>query len=200
MQTYKNIKVEHDDKWEGNVARAVIEHNEYDIDPQGTVVDIGGHIGSFTLKACDNGCDVYTFEPTQNYKKIKNNLKLNGFKAKVFNKAVVGKKRKFTMSWNEANTGSSRETDGGYEVETITFDEVMDMVDHVDVLKLDCEGTEHEFNIEDHYEKIDVIVGEIHWKTDFIDRIKPYYEVKKQPSNAKNCWIIYASRIDRKEE
>ena len=53
-------------------------------------MDCGGNVGAFTLLACDLGADVVTYEPDPyNCEMIEKNLKLNGFRATVKQRALV---------------------------------------------------------------------------------------------------------------
>lgn len=182
------------DSWDENVVESVASGKEYEHFSGGNVIDIGGHIGSYSIMCALNGANVIVFEPTkENYEMLVKNIKLNGLEDKItaINKAVVGKERPFKISFSQDNTGSSSEDNKGYEVETISFDNVMDMFLNIDMLKLDCEGTEHEFNIEDHLDKVKEIVAEIHYKKTFVDKLQGF-EIKMRPSNASKCWMLYA--------
>lgn len=185
--------------WDINVVKSVASGREYGIKPKkdDVVVDIGGHIGSYSIMAGLNGAKVYVFEPTkENFDVLVENIKLNGLEdnVKAFNKAVVGVDRPFKIKFNRKNTGSSIENEDGYEVDTITFDEVMEMVGDVDILKMDCEGTEHEYPIKKWADKIKTILAEIHIKKTFIDNIRDTHDVDLKPSNASRCWMLKATK------
>ena len=184
------------DSWDENIVRAVVEHNEYNIDiSEGdVVVDIGGHIGSFAIMAGLKGANVTVYEPTkENFKMLVSNIKLNNLEDKItaINKAVVGYPRGYKIRFNEGNSGSSAENSNGYDVETITFAEVTNK--DIDILKVDCEGAEKEFIIDK--QNIKNIVGEVHYTQEFITQLKSY-EVAIKPSKAKLCWIIKATKLE----
>lgn len=187
------------DSWDDNVIRAVASGKEYGITPQkdDVVVDIGGHIGSYTCLSAYHGAKVDVYEPVKdNYDLLKENLSLNELKATTNNKAVVGKDREVRMEVNKQNMGSSHIADKGVKVKTITFDEVMAKHKHIDILKMDCEGEEHAFNLVKYKDKIKTIVAEIHNDENLtlLNSLRPYYHVKGKKSNAKSCYMLTATR------
>jgi len=59
-----------------------------------TWLDLGGNIGTFTCKACEQGCKVVTFEPeTDNFNLLLKNIEKNNFTSNVIaiNAGVVAK-------------------------------------------------------------------------------------------------------------
>ncbi len=119
------------------------------------VVDVGAHIGSFSLMAARSAYKVLAFEPEpNNYQMLKKNMELNHAKnISIFEMAVSGisgyqdiytfpggfsadyslYKRRVTS----IKTGS---------VPTISVEDIIKREDlpRIDFLKLDCEGSEHD--------------------------------------------------------
>ena len=62
--------------------------------PGDVVLDVGGHVGIFTLVAASavgNGGEVHTFEPVpQNFRMLEENVRLNGFTQVHLNRTAVG--------------------------------------------------------------------------------------------------------------
>lgn len=117
------------------------------------VVDIGGHIGSFSVLAGSRGAVVLTYEPVKrNFDLLKKNTEINGFNNTVFNMAVTGKeevRRIYVRGFNfgGSNLYTVHENPDFYEdVQCTTLDRIFENnnLDHIDFLKLDCEGAEVE--------------------------------------------------------
>ncbi|MBK8706545.1 MAG: FkbM family methyltransferase [Saprospiraceae bacterium] len=73
------------------------------------IIDIGAHIGSFSVKASKlfPGNSIWAFEPAMdNFNLLKNNIKLNNCtNVQVFQKAVTDKENKAILFINENHTG-----------------------------------------------------------------------------------------------
>lgn len=109
-------------------------------------IDLGGNVGAFALLALSKGAHVEIYEPDPfNCRMIEKNLKLNGFKAKVHQKAVVANDmKKMTMYvgnnmqvWRNSlykNWGNQK-----FTVDCVHFSEVI----RPDInMKMDIEGAE----------------------------------------------------------
>lgn len=120
-------------------------------DPSTVVVDIGGFLGDFGLRAAAFGCKVYIFEPTPlQYWLIKASVELNGFgdRVKVYNYAVSDTSK---MSAFKNQGGKTEEiTDikkidpldtSVFFVESVTLDSIIP-TGNVYLLKVDVEGFE----------------------------------------------------------
>jgi FkbM family methyltransferase len=138
----------------------VVNRNEYRLTPRlgpaDVVVDIGGHIGSFSYAALRRGAGrVFAFEAEPgNFEVLRANLSPFGERAAVRHLAVARSDQAPTHLWysypaDRAHTGGGgiccRPTDCC--VPAVAFDSVMDDVTHrgarrVRLLKLDCEGSE----------------------------------------------------------
>ncbi|MGA2617747.1 MAG: FkbM family methyltransferase [Thermoguttaceae bacterium] len=147
-----------------------------------TVVDIGGHIGGFSVILAsllpELEAHLYEYVP-ENCRMIQVNIFLNGLERRVcvFNRVVGDRNDGFvrSISFSEADTNTggvciaypsdvSAEADGT-AVPTIASKDLIAAVDRVDVLKIDCEASEYKilFSLdEEDYRKIGLITGEIH--------------------------------------
>lgn len=124
------------------------------IKPHHTVIDIGGHIGSFGVFAAALGANVFSYEAVRaNYDLLKRNMMLNGFPFIAYKLAVMGKqedKRKVFI--RESNFGGNNmygesTKNAPFEtVDCITLGQVFkdNNIDECDFLKMDCEGAETE--------------------------------------------------------
>ena len=150
------------------------------------IIDVGGHIGAFS-KYCAwkwPYCQIHTFEANPgNWELIESNLGAVMNKVTLYKGAAVGKvpkNKKLVINKKEANTitgGWGIIFDDNAEVvstdtcATVAIDnfyslsKVMKDMDKLDILKLDCEGSEFsilkELTQEELY-KIDYIVCEVH--------------------------------------
>ena len=120
------------------------------------IIDIGAHIGTFSLYACSKfpQADVYAFEASYDTYKIleanKNNNSLS--KLHVFHNAVSGKAgdislyhNKETGNWGHSTT---KKLSNSFEsVEAYTLHDIIKAngIEHIDLIKFNCEGAE--FNI-----------------------------------------------------
>lgn len=146
-----------------------------------TVIDIGAHIGLFSLfmAKIKEKCQIYSYEAaSDNYKLLKRNIELNKYEDRIhpFNFAVYSKKEKYAYidrTWGESsNTGGravqSRQQADQDKVKTITLEKIFsdNRIKHCDLLKIDCEGAEYEIILDTPREILDrigVITGELHF-------------------------------------
>lgn len=119
-----------------------------------TVIDIGAHIGYYTLIAAKKvgpKGKVYAFEPLpKNFQLLKRNIEINGYKNVVLiNKAVSDKnsKSKLFLS-NENNFGDQRiydpkENRKSVSIHTVTLDSFFrNRNKKINVIKMDIQGSE----------------------------------------------------------
>jgi FkbM family methyltransferase len=157
------------------VAWEVFVDNVYDsfaICNDDIILDIGGHIGSFTTKAankCPNG-KIYTFEPTPdtfsilgtNVKYLKN--------VEIFRTAIsdhTGTEKYYLSENNPGENSLFRKTNKQTTVDLITLQDFFSKfgLSHVNLMKLDCEGAEYSIvtsSIAEIKKKVEKIVMEVH--------------------------------------
>ena len=125
-------------------------------DPGDVVIDVGAHVGLFSLylAARHPAITIVALEPEPgNFARLAANIARNrAFNVLAFNLAVTADGRPFPISCPPVNTGGA----GGYCTETtgyresvaasVRLDEIFDrfVPDRCKLLKLDCEGAEHE--------------------------------------------------------
>lgn len=118
------------------------------IRPDWTCLDIGAHIGYFTLLLSKYGKWVETFEPEEsNFRLLLKNLSLNKTSNVLQHKKAVTELSGaiINLYLSGDNSGMHRVypskwcTEGRQQIETITIDEV---VDKADFIKIDIEGAE----------------------------------------------------------
>lgn len=145
------------------------EINENDI-----VIDIGAHIGVFTIYAsqfCEKG-KILCYEPlTENFQILIENIKSNKIKnIKAKNTAVTDKPKraKFYSSNTDFAAGSLLKKSKNYfEVNTTSIPEIFNenSLKCCNILKLDCEGAEYEILLnlkKEFFQKIEKICMEYH--------------------------------------
>jgi len=189
---------------------------DFDINKNDVVLDIGAHIGIFSIfaaKKAKNG-KIYSFEPLKNnYILLKKNLKINGIKNVIpINKAVSNKTSKKMINISNSNTGSSSfvldEHSGSIIVQTTSLQKIIS--DHkltkINFLKMDVEGAEYEILsncTKNVLKKIDKISMEVHPldKNNNEKTLKIFLEkngfkviIVRLNSQDKNC-LLYANKI-----
>ena len=121
-----------------------------------TVMDIGGHIGIFTIisaKRCGETGKLYTYEPNpETFKRLKKNIEANKLtQVQLNNLAVSEKDGLLNMKIGDSSQGSTimeKGTLSDYSktvsVQTCTLDNIVSVNDilKIDILKIDAEGAE----------------------------------------------------------
>jgi len=117
------------------------------------VIDVGAHIGTFSILAASMGAAVISYEPvTMNYLLLKNNVDLNELPVTIYHAAIKEKNGKETIFIHAFNFGGSsffhpnKDPDYQEEIVCITLADAMqeNHIDKIDFLKLDCEDSELE--------------------------------------------------------
>lgn len=164
--------------------------DNFKIKQKDTVVDIGAHIGSFSVLAGSEASKgvVYSFEPDKsNYSLLQKNCQLNNLNnIKTFNCAVSSTKgeRSFNISKMVSaenslyKLGSTKTT-----VECTTLQDIFreQNIERCNFLKIDCEGAEYEiiFDTPDSlFYRVDKIVIEAHSKK-YFNLPNAYYTLEK---------------------
>jgi len=151
---------------------SVFTQNEYNLPDYvgSTVIDIGSHIGSFALAVLKRGAPlVICYEPeVENFKVLQRNLDsfVKSGRAILHNVAVglTSGKGKFIASSCKSNTGGGVVIRDFGRVKIVSAKSVF--AEHKNfLLKLDCEGAEHEILREPSALKALSIYGEYHGTT-----------------------------------
>ena len=152
--------------------------NEYDIEDfeinvNDTVIDIGAHIGLFSLlvsQRCKTG-KILSFEPVrENFDLLVSNLKLNHIENVLpFNMAVSKNSDKLNLFLNDDQSAHSifPKSSESISVESTSLQKIFEenKISSCKLLKLDCEGAEYEIidSLPSEYlDKIQNIVMEYH--------------------------------------
>ncbi|SPE40404.1 hypothetical protein SBA3_3740014 [Candidatus Sulfopaludibacter sp. SbA3] len=138
----------------------VIGRKDYGPIPKGaTVLDVGAHLGAFTLYAIMGGAArVYSFEPDPLlYATLQRNVKENGLEGKVqaFQAAVMGQDCG-TVTFHPAGNASGhvkgvgddllyKDGSAGVTVKALALSVIVtsNQLETIGLLKLDCEGSEY---------------------------------------------------------
>ena len=147
--------------------------NGFKIGKNDIVIDIGAHIGIFSLyasKFCVNG-KILCYEPSENFQLLQSNISQNQIK-NIFphNIAVSKSNDVIALYINPDNTAHSicDSTSKSIQVKSRTLQNIFDSnkLEICDYLKLDCEGAEYEI-IEslpnEYFKKIKQIYIEYHF-------------------------------------
>jgi len=138
------------------------------------IIDIGAHIGLFSLlvsKSCPNG-KIFSYEPIKkNFNLLINNLESNKLKNVFpFNLAVSKESSKIKLFLDSDDSAHSLfgKNNEFETVQSISLDKIFDTnnIDSCKILKLDCEGAEYEI-IESlpkqYFTRIENIIMEYHF-------------------------------------
>ena len=146
----------------------------FEINENDTIIDIGGHIGLFTLfcKQFTKAGKIFSFEPIkENYDIFLENIKMNGLQNIISHNVAVTKTEgniPIYLSNDESGHSVFEKDAKTVNVESISLKKIFDKnnINRCNLLKLDCEGSEYEI-IEslpnDYFEKIDKIIIEYHF-------------------------------------
>lgn len=156
---------------------AIQEYNPkgLDIKKDNTIIDIGAHVGFFSIYAAYNAKygKVYSYEPFKNnYQTLIKNISRNKIKnIKAYNMAVASTSGKRTFYISSEHNGChslfQRSSKNKKIVKTTSLNDIMirNNIKVCDFLKMDCEGAEVEILCNASPEtlnKIKVIAGELH--------------------------------------
>jgi FkbM family methyltransferase len=148
-----------------------------------TFIDIGAHIGAFTIYAGTQKKNIkgFAFEPDkQNFKMLSENITLNNLQGRVIpiNKAVAGKSGEISFFKSTVDTGqhthfAERLKDEHVKnveekVSSITLKDFFDEhhIERCDLMKIDCEGMEYDilYNTPiDYLKRVKAFSIEHHW-------------------------------------
>ena len=145
----------------------------FNINESDIVIDVGAHIGLFSLfvsQYCKNG-KIFSYEPIKkNFDILKENIELNKNKNIIsFNSAVSNQSNKSKIFINSDDSAHSIFESGKnfIEVKSTTIKSIFDenKIINCNLLKLDCEGAEYQI-IEsipkEYFFKIDKMIIEYH--------------------------------------
>lgn len=124
--------------WGREVRDAIQAH----LKPNWTFLDLGAHIGYYSLLAASLGAQVIAVEPQPKYVELlKKSAKANDLEIKVWQGVVAEKSGKAWLHQVSDNTGESYTAKQGLEVEAFTLYEIGNR--WPEMIKLDIEGDEY---------------------------------------------------------
>lgn len=134
---------------------STFKHFQERIKPGDTVLNIGAHVGYYTLMAArlvGSSGKVYAFEPNiDNFTLLSKNIKINGYKNVVLiNKAVAESSKKAKLFLSRVSTGMhslidiDNNSSNSIMVDTVSLDDFFgNDPPPVSVIKMDIEGGEY---------------------------------------------------------
>lgn len=189
IENLKFLKVDFD--WGVNsetmnkiIEKEIFEENIYEkffsVKENDIVMDIGANVGAFSYSILHkNPKHIYCIEPSTNLvSTIKNNLK--GHSATIINCAVSNDNSNTKELDDDVSIYSH---EGTYK--TRTFKNILQgyNIDHIDFLKIDCEGGEYDVFVEENRDfllnKVKYIVGEWHFNgiDNFLEKFTNFREL-----------------------
>ncbi|MFH2021109.1 MAG: FkbM family methyltransferase [archaeon] len=179
------------------------DYGKCEIKKDDTVIDIGGHIGSFALYAASKAKKVYAFEPfEESYNMLQTNIKINNaINVIAFNTAVGSENRETTL-YLDKNRGENslyKKTGEPVSIKMVDLKTIFENnnLKYCNVLKMDCEGGEYAilFSSEQELKKIDRIIMEYHLPEHF--GLQEKYSFKRLVQYLKNN--DFSVEIDEKK-
>lgn len=168
------------------------------------VVDIGAHIGAFTHIALEGGArQVHAFEPSRrNFEWLRRNCGTHP-NALLYPLAVGprGQSKVFLQTKRRDKPSLHHTGEGGAAFEATDLDSILRMVGDVDLLKIDCEGSEYGIlGSARRLRQVQRIVGELHQFSECHDpealkeRLREQgYAVRSRPGGSKLTQLFSAS-------
>lgn len=192
--------------------RKIYNPEGFEIKDSDIVIDVGAHIGSFTIYAAINTKEgqIFSFEPVkENYFLLKKNIELNGIKnVYIHNLSITDKTGKDYIHISDNNTGICSHILKGSKtkkeiVNTTTLTSIIKnyKLKKIDFLKIDAEGSEYDILRSlpgSIIKKILKIVIEYHYvneEKNINTLIEFFKENGYEYHFTKNPDIIYAKRL-----
>jgi FkbM family methyltransferase len=157
------------DTWDGSIVHLITD--EYHISPDNSIssiIDIGAHIGGFSKRASVYfpNAKILAFEPQlDNYLLLLRNVVQNQ-NVIPYNIGVTGKSFQLKLWRTQSNnTGAISFKEGEGQIPAIPINCLLNEFQSVDIVKVDCEGSEFDIflNINtNNLRKIKRIIGELH--------------------------------------
>lgn len=155
------------------------EAKGFDIEPTDTVVDIGAHIGVFTVYAARRASKglVLAYEPfAENFVYLQQNKEINNLSnLKIFNKAVTSTGSNVDLFISAMDTSchslykvrATKDTKRAIQIQSTTLKDMFEenKLDKINFLKIDAEGAEFDIILNAPkvtLEKVDKIIVEYH--------------------------------------
>ena len=188
----------------------------FEIEKGDLVVDVGAHVGMFSIYASKLALKVYSVEPlAENFEFLKENININ--KAEniyPFNVAMSGKTGDAEIFINSSSFAHSFYVQDGVQkkikVPTVSLEDfvVSNNINKIDFLKMDCEGAEYDifFNCpKEILKKIRKISMECHdinpqWNTEKLRNFlgNNGFTVNVKSTNSKGLSYIFAKNKEYK--
>ena len=207
---------------DGALVAGIIGGDEYQLDKlpnlEGWAIDIGAHIGAVALAlAADHPkLEIIAVEPVpENVDGLRRSVAGNGFGERIHIVEAAGAapgQQTVGLRWNyrsAANSDQSYVTDSRYianifgkdsdadshRVKAISLDTLMEGLDRLALLKVDCEGCEWKFLQSDRVRDVEIIIGEFHngGGLETLINLLPDHEVT-QTSGGEDVGVFRADR------
>lgn len=131
-----------------SISEVFLLHSYNPVPAGSIVVDVGANIGAFTLFAAKLAKAVYALEPvTHNFEALSRNVEINSLSNVSLHRVAMSGENgetQISVAGVESSIHFQRPGVQLERVPTITLETFLDQqgIDHVDYLKMDCEGAE----------------------------------------------------------
>ncbi|MBU2529219.1 FkbM family methyltransferase [bacterium] len=120
---------------------------DYDLNTNSIIFDVGGYVGDFTAGIfCKYNCNVYVFEPINEYYKTIVSRFANNKKVKVINSGLAGERRQQKMSVDKFSSSEFKNAKNTEKVNMISIADFIrkNNIGKIELLKVNIEGGEYE--------------------------------------------------------
>jgi FkbM family methyltransferase len=174
-----------------------------------TVLDVGGFVGDSAIFFASKGAKkIVVYEANPSMANIaEQNIELNNLADKIqVRKSAVAKTCGFQSFYfkqdhpNMSSLSSKAKNMTKLKVPAVSLPSIIDELGHVDVMKMDCEGAEHELLKSSYKEgvlnKVDKIIMEVHGPLQPIAEIlqKTNFKIVKNQKIASKLHLLFAQK------
>jgi FkbM family methyltransferase len=168
------------------------------------IVDVGAHIGLFTIKHARNTEKIVAIEPSpKNFNILEENLKINDIKNVEMLNVAISNRKGYSFLYGSGGSASivKTSTNEKYTIKLTTLDNICKYLKSIDLMKIDVEGAEELVlrGGKNTLEKVKKIVMEVHpnlvKEEKIIDLLsRRGFKIKRLPSWVEGTFILLCEK------